>query len=347
MGKVSRLNVLLFLFCFSFCAVPATLVGQATISVSLSRDTAAIGDQLDVFYKIKVPAEARVVDLDFSPLDSIKNLVYSEDNEALDKVLDWQGSFTAPKVSFDNGKVVSLDKIESSIEGSSSVYSFTQKISVFSIGIFDFPSPVLQVSEDLRILPLEKPRLVVTYPNSLVEKDSLELNPIKPIIETTVALEDFLPYIFGLILLLLLAYISKKLFKKKEIELTEEEPIEKVFVPAHVIALRGLEQLKKERLWEVGKIKQYQSRLTDIIRKYLEDRFDVKAMEMTTDEISYALEKTQFDANHESKLREILQIADLIKFAKAEPELSIHERFLDDAIQFVKDTKLDIHTEGE
>ena len=345
MGKKSLAHFIFIFFCFTL--LPATLLGQATISVSLSKDTAFIGDQIELSYIIKIPSGSKVDGLDFSVLDSVKNLIYSEENEMLDQVLDWNGTFTDPPLAYESEQVIALNKLEPKSEAGFQVYSLKQKISVFSIGVFDFPSPNLISSQAVNIIPLQRPRLIITYPESLVEKDSMELNPIKPIIQTDIALEDFLPYIYGILILLVLGFISKKLFTKKEVSVDLEENEEIEIIPAHVIALSGLEQLKKERLWELGKIKEYQSALTDIIRTYLENRFEVRAMEMTTDEISFALSKTQFDTNHESKLREILQIADLIKFAKAEPAMSIHERFLDDAIQFVNDTKLDIAEEGE
>ncbi len=54
--------------------------------------------------------------------------------------------------------------------------------------------------------------------------------------------------------------------------------------PAHVIALRDLERLMSEKLWEKGEIKAYYTRLTEILRQYLENRFSVYSLEMTTDE---------------------------------------------------------------
>lgn len=60
---------------------------------------------------------------------------------------------------------------------------------------------------------------------------------------------------------------------------------------------------------------------------------------MTTDEISEALKNADFDKMYISDLKEILQIADLVKFAKATPQDDIHSIFMDRAVEFIKNTK--------
>jgi hypothetical protein len=100
-----------------------------------------------------------------------------------------------------------------------------------------------------------------------------------------------------------------------------------------------LTALQGKALWQQGHIKEYQSSLTDIIRTYLKDRYGVEAMEMTTDELSQALRQTGFDQQYKDSLREILQVADLVKFAKATPDENIHQIFMDKAVDFVMNTK--------
>jgi hypothetical protein len=110
--------------------------------------------------------------------------------------------------------------------------------------------------------------------------------------------------------------------------------------PAHLIAFRELEKLREEQLWQKGEIKIYYTRLTEILRLYLENRFRVFSLEMTTHETLNALLKTGFkkDGSY-NKLKTVLTSADLVKFAKYKPEPSEHESLYQDSWNFVLDTK--------
>ena len=111
-------------------------------------------------------------------------------------------------------------------------------------------------------------------------------------------------------------------------------------------------KLKAEKLWQQGQVKTYQSRLTHIIREYLENRYNIPALESTTDEILHYLKKVDFDNQWKDKLQNILQIADLVKFAKAKPPVDFHDQVLKEAEDFVIATKVqpvleDINAESE
>jgi len=110
--------------------------------------------------------------------------------------------------------------------------------------------------------------------------------------------------------------------------------------PAHIIAFRELEKLKSEQLWQKGEIKLYYSRLTEILRQYLENRYGVFSLEMTTSETLYALVKKGFkkDDNY-SGLKTILTGSDLVKFAKYKPEPSENELHFENSVRFIDATK--------
>ena len=76
-----------------------------------------------------------------------------------------------------------------------------------------------------------------------------------------------------------------------------------------------------------------------IIREYLENRYDVPALESTTEEIVQNISKANLNMSDVDSLKRILQVADLVKFAKAKPDESIHESFMNEAEGFVKRTK--------
>jgi hypothetical protein len=111
--------------------------------------------------------------------------------------------------------------------------------------------------------------------------------------------------------------------------------------PAHVIAFRELEQLKSEQLWQKGEIKLYYSRLTEILRRYLENRYQVYSLEMTTAETLDVLVKSGFRRDEQySRLKSVLTGADLVKFAKYKPEPLENDQYYNDAWNFVDATRI-------
>ncbi len=110
-------------------------------------------------------------------------------------------------------------------------------------------------------------------------------------------------------------------------------------VPAHIVAIEALEKLRDEKLWQNDKHKLYYSGLSDILRTYLAGRFEVGAMEMTTDEIDDALRVVEIEQKQKMNLLSVLRDADLVKFAKATPEANDNELAYDKAYHFVEETK--------
>jgi len=163
-----------------------------------------------------------------------------------------------------------------------------------------------------------------------------EIKDIKP----PVRLFDyyFLIYVFiGLIVLSLLVYyfIWRKYFKgKKEIKvLTKEEKI-----PAYQLALKQLEQLEKEQLWQNGHIKEYHSRITEIIREYFEKQFGLPALERTTTESLLLLRKHRQGIKISDITEQFLNYADLVKFAKYIPMETVNLEMMSQAKSIVKKT---------
>jgi LPXTG-motif cell wall-anchored protein len=139
----------------------------------------------------------------------------------------------------------------------------------------------------------------------------------------------------GLVLAALLIFYFIKRRKKKAPEITQVPP-EK----AHERALRLLSELKAQKLGSSGKVKEYYDQLSTILRNYFENRFNIAAMEQTTDELLSRTHKMRDLKPFRKELRMILQTADLAKFAKAEPLPEEQESCMDAAIQIVEQTKL-------
>lgn len=104
-------------------------------------------------------------------------------------------------------------------------------------------------------------------------------------------------------------------------------------------AMSGLEKLKDEHLCESGREKEYYTRLTDILRRYLDGRFCINAMEMTSSQILRALEKQPDTREHKAMMQRVLEMADFVKFAKMRPMPDDNVAAWNRAYQFVEETK--------
>ena len=113
-------------------------------------------------------------------------------------------------------------------------------------------------------------------------------------------------------------------------------------LPPYQLALNHLDQIKTEKPWQQGRSKEYHTELTDVIRAYIESTFAIKSMEMTSDEILEQLHGLRIEKRSSYDcLHQILQLADLVKFAKWHPAPDEHELSLINAYYFVNQTKIE------
>ncbi len=174
---------------------------------------------------------------------------------------------------------------------------------------------------NLNVLPNE------TLPQDILANKAIALEPM--------TLEDYLPYLIGLAILLAILGIwwyYKKKHQPKEIVIPE------VIIPPHEIALSKLKDLKLSKIWETDP-KAFHSRLSMILRAYLGGRFNIHAVESTTGEIVDDMKAAHMNTEYIQKFKEIFEMADLVKFAKATPPKDIHDKILDFAEKFVISTK--------
>lgn len=142
---------------------------------------------------------------------------------------------------------------------------------------------------------------------------------------------------FLLLLLPLITWGIWKYSKSKQSKYPVE--IQKPKIPAHISAMEKLTLLAKNEAWSQENKKRYYSELTDTIRKYLEDRFSIYAMEQTTREIIENLSVADISEEDKNYLREILNQADMVKFAKVKPQEEDGRIALNKSIDFVTKTK--------
>ena len=151
---------------------------------------------------------------------------------------------------------------------------------------------------------------------SIELEEGAKLKDIKRPINEPLGWSDIWPWLLAILTLVLIILLFKKyLFTKKEIEQNIKPT---VTIPADIIALKELSELENAKIWQKGNIKEYHSQLSEIIRRYAENRFKFNALELTTDEILNEM-KPILDENLLTNLRILLQRADLAKFAKSEP----------------------------
>jgi hypothetical protein len=107
----------------------------------------------------------------------------------------------------------------------------------------------------------------------------------------------------------------------------------------HQIALEELGAVRAKRLWQQGRIKEYHTEVTEVLRRYFEGRFGVKALEETTEEILGGLKQTGLRADVLEGVGGILHRADLVKFATYQPEPEEHEESMSASIRVVERTR--------
>ncbi|MBN1596970.1 MAG: hypothetical protein JW894_01645 [Bacteroidales bacterium] len=146
--------------------------------------------------------------------------------------------------------------------------------------------------------------------------------------------------IYSLPVLLILAIILIVIYYLGKKEKQDAEPIQvKPEEPPHITALRELDKIKAQKLWQQQKQKEYYTRITYVIRWYISKRFDIPALELTSDEILSQIRELETARINYDILEDLLSLADLVKFAKGETDPDENIRHLDNAFDFIKKTK--------
>lgn len=165
---------------------------------------------------------------------------------------------------------------------------------------------------------------------------SKDIKDVKGPLGVPISWADIWPWLAGILVIggiaWLISYIIRKRMKGESI--IPEAPKR----PAHEIALDGLRSLDSEHIWQRGMIKDYHSKLTDILRMYIERRYSIMALELPTDETMQALAPVTMPAESRAELKEILVRADFAKFAKFQPEPRENELSMTQAVNFVQST---------
>lgn len=187
-------------------------------------------------------------------------------------------------------------------------------------------------SEELALavymMPVDTTNLELFFPPKSIWETGLEWDDCK--VATAYSLLFII--LTGALVWLIIRYINNKPI----IRIVKLKPK----LPAHVVALNEIERIKADKEWRTsGKTKEYYTALTDTLREYMNNRFGFNAMEMTTEEIIARLLQVK-EKESISELKEILQTADLVKFAKFNPPMNENDRNLLNAVEFINETKV-------
>lgn len=234
-------------------------------------------------------------------------------------------------------EIIEPGKIDTVLRDSSSlVYEMTRsfRITSYDSGYYAIPPYRFIVNGDT----LETEALMLEV-NTVPVDTTQAIRDIKAPLEVPPPPPDYtwMWWTGGILLFLIIAGIALWLFLKwrKEKNIPPPPPPP---VPLHLVMLEKLEQLKTQQLAEKGMVKEYYTALTDILRAYIEERFRVPAMEQTSDEIMHSFRSLAVDDQSRYYLKQILLLADMVKFAKETPTAFENEMSMNNAFGFVKGT---------
>lgn len=283
------------------------LFAQAKIQASTDKTNIVIGDQFSASIRIAAPKGSHFLSIHYTPWE-----------EEGVEVLDIKPMLT----SSEEPELLMEQKL---------------LLTSFDTGYHRLPSlEVIYELNGITDTAFSNP-LNLTVVGLPVQEDA-PIRDNKDILREDINWRDIVPYVATVIITLLLIGLIWK-FAIKQPKIAEKPPPPPI--PAHVVAIEKLSLLRKEALWEKGEIKAFQSQLTYVFREYLENRFGLNALEATTSEIKGQLGSTHINSEQQEVLTEILETADMVKFAKAVPPKEIHQKALDNISLFVENTKME------
>ncbi|MFW5753609.1 MAG: hypothetical protein ACOCV9_02300 [Marinilabiliaceae bacterium] len=319
MEKRQRPFIKYFIFCITILMAASSLLRKAVaqdFSVTAKPDSTlmVIGGQMDLSFRVLQSPDIQVDFPQFT--DTLTENIEIVDKSDLDTTQ------------------IREDRIE---------ITQNYRITSFDSGLHHIPPIKFELASEEMETSKETRSIGMRVVNPFKEVDPQEgITDIKSPINTPFKFSElyrFLPWILGGlgIALFIAGAIYFYITRRNPIKaLIKEKPRE----PAHVIALRKLDQVKKEKAWQKGQIKKFHSDLSHILRHYIEDRYDIPAPEQITSQIMNSLRYVDLpDENVAQKAKQVLELADLVKFAKFEPLPDENDLSLMNAYFFVNQTK--------
>lgn len=175
-----------------------------------------------------------------------------------------------------------------------------------------------------------------------IDFKELQLNDIKPIQKAPFVWKDLLSLLWiPAIVILLLAILGIIIYliirKNRRGYFFTPPPV----LPAHVRAIKSLDKIKLEKIWQQERYKEFYTQLTDVLRIYINERYGVNSLEMTSAEILDIIRTKAEEDSVYNNLKQVLTVADLVKFAKYNPFIDENDLSLMNSYFFINQTKED------
>ncbi|MEZ5017492.1 MAG: hypothetical protein R2800_10610 [Flavipsychrobacter sp.] len=297
-----RIHIILLL---ATLLAPLAVVAQTTVSTKIDAKEITIGDQVRYFIEVKGDKEGKLI---WANIPDTFNTLEVIEKGKIDTVTK-DGGITYKQrlliTGFDSG-VYQIPAFEfAAVKGGNSTIFYTDSFDLY-----------------VQTIPVD-----TTKP----------FRDIKDIKEVELTWLDHLTTLFwiwrGLLLLTLVVMIAYTLLKKKK----------KPYIPPpsetlHERATRMLGELERKELWQKGEVKQYYVELTDILRYYIGGRYGITVLGLTTDELLDKMKTHKELTMHRGIIESALRIADMAKFAKAQPLPEEHIDAFNKISQFVSIT---------
>ncbi len=177
------------------------------------------------------------------------------------------------------------------------------------------------------------------YSTTIAVDTTLAYKPIVEPIAAPVQMKEVFPWILAVLLLALAAFgiCYWRRHRKTKVD-ADGNIVRGPVIPPYDKAVGDLETLRQQKLWQSGKVKEYYSSLTDIAREYIEGQFGVNAVEMTTDDILEEIKPLHFSQETYDKLKDTMEVADLVKFAKYSSSNLESENAMNSMTEFVNES---------
>ena len=277
-------------------------------------------------------------------------------NAEMDSVNIWIGEQTKFTISAiqPNNKVLNFPLFSDSIVDGLEIVEQCKRDTVV------LPSGDIKVSDSYVVTAFDSalilvPKLVITD-----ENDSFFTNPVAlkvfsvPVDSTQQAIADiknvvkppfdwitFLTFTAIVVLVIIIAvliFFIVRYYRRKKKDKNDAPEVVVDNRPAHVIALEQLETLRQKQLWQKSMFKEYFTELTDILRRYIDNRFGISAMEMPSEDLVDEFKsRKDIESNKEllKLLKSILSLSDLVKFAKWVPLPDENTSAFSDVLKFI------------
>ena len=296
---------------------------QEIVSAGVSRDTILIGDQIEWTSEMRLPRgmSVRIDSMSGYVVPGVE-LIGDFTIDTVDRGRDFSRVQTRATItSFDSGSYVLPPLV---------VYVYRGEEAVDTLRLPEVPLEVTTIPIDTTTYEMYDIRPQFRYPVTFAE--------VLPwVARYPVTFAEVLPWVAGgIVLVAAIIAVWRLIVRRRKNRPLFGKPTPQD--PPHIVALRDLDRIRGEKLWQTGNQKQYYTEITDTLRVYIEKRFGVKTIERTSGEILVDLSTKDIQPSDFESLKDLFGTADLVKFAKYTASESENENAVPVAVRFVNDT---------